>query len=103
MDGNGKASVGGYERKLLSGSRRRALSPGRARLFAQPHLHMHIDDEPSFLAGNGLPYEFASGEESGLVEANVSSPPTAVSFGPIGAQHPFTDDYPAANALVTFR
>ena len=64
---------------------------------------MHIDDEPSFLAGNGLPYEFASGEESGLVEANVSSPPTAVSFGPIGAQHPFTDDYPAANALVTFR
>jgi hypothetical protein len=26
-----------------------------------------------------------------------------VSFGPIGAQHPFTDDYPAANALVTFR
>jgi hypothetical protein len=63
---------------------------------------MHIDDEPSFLAGNGLPYEFASGEESGLVEANVSSP-TAVSFGPIGAQHPFTDDYPAANALVTFR
>ena len=53
-------------------------------------------------AGNGLPYEFASGEESGLVEANVSSP-TAVSFGPIGAQHPFTGDYPAANALVTFR
>jgi hypothetical protein len=30
------------------------------------------------------------------VEANVSSP-TAVSFGPIGAQHPFTDDYPGAN------
>jgi hypothetical protein len=56
----------------------------------------------SFLAGNGLPYEFASGEESGPVEANVTSP-TAVSFGPIGAQHPFTDDYPAANALVTLR
>jgi hypothetical protein len=60
---------------------------------------MHIDDEPSFLAGNGLPYEFASGEESGPVEANVSSP-TAVSFGPIGAQHRFIDDYAAANALV---
>jgi murein DD-endopeptidase MepM/ murein hydrolase activator NlpD len=69
---------------------------------AEPHLHMHVDDEPSFLAGNGLPFEFASGEESGPVEANVSSP-TAVSFGPIGAQHPFIDDYPAANALVTFR
>ncbi len=68
---------------------------------AEPHLHMHVDDEPSFLGGNGVPYEFASGEESGAVEANVSSP-TAVHFGPIGPQHPFTDDYPAANALVTF-
>jgi murein DD-endopeptidase MepM/ murein hydrolase activator NlpD len=45
---------------------------------AEPHLHMHIDDEPSFLGGNGLPYEFASGDESGPIEANVSSP-TAVS------------------------
>jgi len=35
---------------------------------------MHIDDEPSFLGGNGLPYEFAAGEESSAVEANVSSP-----------------------------
>jgi hypothetical protein len=26
-----------------------------------------------------------------------------VTFGPIGPQHPFTDDYPAANALVTFK
>jgi hypothetical protein len=68
----------------------------------EPHLHMHIDDEPSFLGGNGLPYEFASGEASGPVEANMSSP-TAVSFGPIGPQHPFTDDYPAANAIVTFK
>jgi hypothetical protein len=54
---------------------------------AEPRLHMHIDGEPSFLGGNGLPYEFASGDESDPVEANVSSP-TAVSFGPIGAQHP---------------
>jgi murein DD-endopeptidase len=69
---------------------------------AEPHLHMHIDDEPSFLGGNGLPYEFADGEESGPVEANVSSP-TAVTFGLIGPQHPFTDDYPGANALVTFK
>jgi Peptidase family M23 len=68
---------------------------------AEPHLHMHIDDEPSFLGGNGVPYEFAAGEESGPVEANVSSPNT-IAFGAIGPQHPFTDDYPAANALVTF-
>jgi hypothetical protein len=69
---------------------------------AEPHLHMHIDDEPSFLAGNGMPYEFTSGEASGPIAANVSSP-TAVQFGPIGPQHPFTDDYPAPNALVTFK
>jgi hypothetical protein len=68
----------------------------------EPHLHMHIDDEPSFFGGNGLPYEFAAGEESGPVEANVSSP-TAITFGPIGPQHSFTNDYPGANALVTFK
>ena len=66
----------------------------------EPHLHMHIDDRPSFLAGNGVPYEFASGEASGPVAANVSSP-AAISFGPIGPQQPFKDDYPAENALVT--
>jgi murein DD-endopeptidase MepM/ murein hydrolase activator NlpD len=68
----------------------------------EPHLHMHIDDQPSFLAGNGVPYEFASGDASGPVAANASSP-TAVSFGPIGPQQPFKDDYPAENALVTFK
>ena len=67
----------------------------------EPHLHMHIDDQPSFLAGNGVPYEFTQGRESGAVEANVSSP-TAISLGPIGPQHPFINDYPAENALVTF-
>ena len=50
---------------------------------SEPHLHMHIDDQPSFLAGNGVPYEFTNGEASGAVDANVSSP-TAVYFGPIG-------------------
>jgi hypothetical protein len=69
---------------------------------AEPHLHMHIDDQPSFLGGNGVPYAFTSGEESGPVEANVSSP-TAVYFGPIGPQRPFANDYPAENALVTFK
>jgi len=68
----------------------------------EPHLHMHIDDQPSFLAGNGVPYEFTQGSESGPVNANISSP-TAISFGPIGPQRPFTNDYPAENALVTFK
>lgn len=68
----------------------------------EPHLHMHIDDQPSFLGGNGVPYEFTRGDASGPVEANVSSP-TAVHFGPIGPQRPFVNDYPAANALVTFK
>jgi len=69
---------------------------------AEPHLHLHIDDQPSFLAGNGVPYEFTNGEASGPVDANVSSP-TAVYFGPIGPQKPFMTDYPAENALVTFK
>jgi murein DD-endopeptidase MepM/ murein hydrolase activator NlpD len=68
----------------------------------EPHLHMHIDDQPSFLAGNGVPYEFTEGEASGPVEANVSSL-GAMSIGPIGPQRPFTNEYPAENALVTFR
>lgn len=68
----------------------------------EPHLHMHVDDQPSFLAGNGVPYEFTQGETSGPVEANVSSP-DAISFGSIGPQRPFMNDYPANNALVTFK
>jgi hypothetical protein len=68
----------------------------------EPHLHMHIDDQPSFLAGNGVPYEFTRGEASGPVETNVSST-NAISFGLIGPQRPFTNDYPAENALVTFK
>ena len=69
---------------------------------AEPHLHMHIDDHPSFLAGNGVPYEFTNGEASGPVDANFSSP-TAIYFGAIGPQKPFVNDYPAENAFVTFR
>jgi murein DD-endopeptidase MepM/ murein hydrolase activator NlpD len=69
---------------------------------AEPHLHMHIDDRPSFLAGNGVPYAFTEGEASGPIQADVSSP-TVIHLGPIGAQHPFKNDYPAANALVTFK
>jgi hypothetical protein len=68
----------------------------------EPHLHMHIDDQPSFLAGNGVPYVFTEGEASGAVEANVSSP-GVIHLGPIGPEHPFKNDYPGVNALVTFR
>ena len=63
---------------------------------------MHIVDQPSFLAGNGLPYAFTAFDGSGPVEADVSSP-TAINIGTIGPQKPFTDDYPANNAEVTFR
>jgi hypothetical protein len=68
----------------------------------EPHLHMHIDDQPSFLAGNGMPYEFTEGQASGPVEANVSSP-TVIHLGPIGPERPFKNDYPGVNALVTFK
>jgi hypothetical protein len=68
----------------------------------EPHLHMHIDDHRSFLAGNGEPYEFTEGQASGPVIADVSAP-GAISFGPIGPQRPFRNDYPANNALVTFK
>lgn len=67
----------------------------------EPHLHFHIDDQPSFLAGDGVPFAFARGFASGPVEADVASP-EAVTFGAIGPQKPFVDDYPAENALVTF-
>jgi hypothetical protein len=69
---------------------------------AEPHLHMHIDDQPSLLAGNGVPYAFTEGEASGAIEANVGSP-NVIHLGPIGPEHPFKNDYPAANALVTFK
>jgi hypothetical protein len=69
---------------------------------AEPHLHMHIDDQPSFLAGNGVPYAFTEGEASGPIDANVGSV-GVIHLGPIGPQHPFKNDYPALNALVTFR
>ena len=68
----------------------------------EPHLHFHIDDEPSFLAGHGVPYAFAKGLASGPVEADVAAP-EAITFGAIGPQKPFVDDYPAENALVTFQ
>lgn len=68
----------------------------------EPHLHMHIDDHPSFLGGNGIPYEFTEGEATGPVKADVSSP-GVINFGPIGPLRPFRNDYPASNAMVSFK
>jgi hypothetical protein len=68
----------------------------------EPHLHMHIDDHPSFLGGNSVPYAFTSGTASGPTQANVSSS-QAITIGNIGPQKPFKDDYPDNNALVSFR
>ena len=70
---------------------------------SEPHLHMHIDSQPSFLAGNGVPYEFTSFGGSGPVEATVTANSQRITFGSIGPQKPFTNDYPAENALVTFK
>jgi hypothetical protein len=92
--------------KVKAGDRVRAAEiighVGNTGSSTEPHLHMHIDDHPSFLAGNGVPYEFTQGLASGPIDANVSSP-GVIHFGEIGPQRPFTNDYPAANALVTFR
>jgi murein DD-endopeptidase MepM/ murein hydrolase activator NlpD len=70
---------------------------------SEPHLHMHIDDHPSFLGGNGVPYEFTEFSASGPVEVITKPDSQAISFGPIGEQKPSTRDYPATNALVTFK
>jgi murein DD-endopeptidase MepM/ murein hydrolase activator NlpD len=68
----------------------------------EPHLHIHINDHPSFLGGNSVPYAFASGMASGATAAKVSSAGT-IAFGPIGPQKPFTNDYPEDAALVSFK
>jgi len=70
---------------------------------SEPHLHMHIDSQPVFLAGNGVPFEFTSFDGSGPVEATVTPNSQRITFGSIGPQKPFTNDYPAENALVTFK
>ena len=67
----------------------------------EPHLHFHVDDEPSFLAGDGAPFEFSKGLASGPVQVDASSS-EAATFGAVGPQKPFINDYPADNALVTF-
>ncbi len=67
----------------------------------EPHLHMHIVDHPSFLAGHGVPYEFASFSASGSPEM-IEKPHDQMFFRNLGVLKPFHDDYPANNAAVNF-
>lgn len=67
----------------------------------EPHLHEHIVNRPSFLAGQGVPYEFAHFSASGPVDLMVG-PHQEMYFKNIGSRTPFIDDYPAANAAVSF-
>jgi hypothetical protein len=67
----------------------------------EPHLHEHIVNRPSFLAGQGVPYEFAHFEASGPVDL-IAGPHQEMYFKNIGTRKSFTDDYPAANAVVSF-
>jgi hypothetical protein len=67
----------------------------------EPHLHMHIVDRPAFLAGQGVPYAFASFKASGPSEL-VDETSVAMRFRNLGPLESFRDDYPADNALVAF-
>jgi murein DD-endopeptidase MepM/ murein hydrolase activator NlpD len=67
----------------------------------EPHLHEHIDNQPSFLAGQGVPYEFSHYEASGANEL-INGPRDRMTIKNIGGLTSFTNDYPAANAAVNF-
>lgn len=67
----------------------------------EPHLHMHIVDHPSFLAGHGVPYEFASFSSSGSPEM-IEKPHDEMAFRNFGSFQTFHNDYPANNAAVKF-
>jgi hypothetical protein len=69
---------------------------------SEPHLHMHVVDRPSVLGGNGVPYAFPAYIASGPVELIEKPNSQALSFGPIGPETAFTNNYPANNAAVTF-
>jgi hypothetical protein len=68
----------------------------------EPHLHFHIDDQPSFLAGQGMPYEFDHFDASDTQGITNGPHDRMVVKGVGGAMRPFADDYPAADAEVTF-
>jgi hypothetical protein len=67
----------------------------------EPHFHEHIVNQPSFLAGQGVPYEFDRYEASGSTEY-IAKPHDQMFFEHIGELKPFTNDYPAADAVVSF-
>ena len=67
---------------------------------SEPHLHAHIVDQPSFLAGQGVPYEFDHFEATGATQY-IAKPHDQMFFKGIGALKPFTNDYPAENAIVS--
>jgi len=67
----------------------------------EPHLHIHIVDRPSFLAGHGVPYEFKRFSASGSPTV-VERPRDEMVFRDLGALEPFQNDYPATNAAVRF-
>jgi hypothetical protein len=67
----------------------------------EPHLHMHIVDRPSFLAANGVPYEFQSFSASAAPEI-IERPHDEMVFRNFTALEPFRNDYPATNAAVNF-
>ena len=68
----------------------------------EPHLHMHIDNQPSFLAGQGVPYEFDHFEASNTTRVIAGQRDRMEIKGVGGTLQPYTDDYPAADAAVTF-
>jgi hypothetical protein len=67
----------------------------------EPHLHMHIVDRPSFLAGHGIPYEFDNFSASGSPEL-IEKPHDEMFFRNFGPLSPAHNDYQANNAAVTF-
>ena len=41
----------------------------------EPHLHVHIDDQPSFLAGNGVPYALPRARRAGPSQPTLAPRP----------------------------
>jgi peptidase M23-like protein len=74
---------------------------GNSGSSTEPHLHMHVIDRPSFLAGNGVPYEIAHFQASNSTTA-IEKPHGEMVFVNFSALKPFHADYPANNAAVNF-
>jgi hypothetical protein len=74
---------------------------GNSGSSTEPHLHLHVVDHPSFLGGQGVPYEFANFSASKSTEM-LAAPHERMFFRPFGPLRPFHNDYPANNAAVAF-